>query len=152
MSTEKKLPASDLRRIALAMLNAAEWQVKVFSGLLNEVDGGTPATKEATTPPKKAGKGKAEPADDDMEPVPSKFKKTEPETEPEEEDDMFADDTPPEEDGPTLDEVRKVVKDFATKHGKEKALKLLGKFKVTSIPDIKKADWPKVIELAKKHL
>jgi hypothetical protein len=44
------------------------------------------------------------------------------------------------------------VKDFATKHGKEKALKLLGKFKVTSIPDIKKADYAKVIELAKKHL
>lgn len=55
-------------------------------------------------------------------------------------------------DEPTLDDVRKVVKDFATKHGKEKALKLLGKFKVTSIPDIKKGDYAKVIELAKKHL
>jgi hypothetical protein len=64
---------------------------------------------------------------------------------------MFGDEA--EEDaGPTLDDVRKVVKDFATKHGKEKALKLLGKFKVTSIPDIKKQDYAKVIELAKKHL
>lgn len=67
-------------------------------------------------------------------------------------DDMFGDDAADEDTGPTLDDVRKVVKDFATKHGKEKALKLLGKFKVTSIPDIKKADYAKVIELAKKHL
>ena len=61
-------------------------------------------------------------------------------------------DTEEEDEGPTLEDVRKVVKNFATKHGKDKALKLLSKFKVTSIPDIKKADYAKVIELAKKHL
>lgn len=66
-------------------------------------------------------------------------------------DDLFGDDAA-EDAEPTLDEVRKIVKDFATKHGKEKALKLLGKFKVTAINDLKKADYSKVIELAKKHL
>jgi hypothetical protein len=66
-------------------------------------------------------------------------------------DDMFGDEKV-EDTGPTLEDVRKIVKDFATKHGKEKALKLLGKFKVTSIPDIKKTDYAAVIELAKKHL
>lgn len=110
-------------------------------------------------------KSKAKPADDEMEDVKSPYKEekktktkakeevVEPETEPEAaDDDMFGDDPAEEDAGPTLDDVRKVVKDFATKHGKEKALKLLGKFKVTSIPDIKKADYAKVIELAKKHL
>jgi hypothetical protein len=67
-------------------------------------------------------------------------------------DDLFGDDAAAEDAEPTLDEVRKIVKDFATKHGKEKALKLLGKFKVTAINDLKKADYSKVIELAKKHL
>jgi hypothetical protein len=110
-------------------------------------------------------KSKTKPADDEMEDVKSPYKEekktktkakeevVEPETEPEAaDDDMFGDDPTEEDAGPTLDDVRKVVKDFATKHGKEKALKLLGKFKVTSIPDIKKADYAKVIELAKKHL
>lgn len=117
---------------------------------------------EETTTKASKGKSKAAPADD-MEEVESPYKeektkgkkapaKEEVAEEAEADDDMFGDDAADEDTGPTLDEVRKVVKDFATKHGKEKALKLLGKFKVTSIPDIKKADYAKVIELAKKHL
>jgi hypothetical protein len=117
---------------------------------------------EETTTKASKTKSKAAPADD-MEEVESPYKeektkgkkapaKEEVVEEAEADDDMFGDDTAEEDTGPTLDDVRKVVKDFATKHGKEKALKLLGKFKVTSIPDIKKADYAKVIELAKKHL
>lgn len=52
----------------------------------------------------------------------------------------------------TVDDVRKTVKTFALKHGKDKALKLLQKFKTTSISDLKKTDYSKVIELAQKHL
>ena len=106
-----------------------------------------------SAPEKKAEKKTEAPA--------KKGKKVEPEVEAEveeteaeqaeEADDMFGEEAE-EDQGPTLEEVRKVVKDFATKHGKEKALKLLGKFKVTAIPDIKKTDYAKVIELAKKHL
>lgn len=118
------------------------------------------ASEEATT---KATKGKKSAPADEMEEVESPYKeepkkgkkapaKEEVAEEVEvEEDDMFGDDAE-ESNEPTLEDVRKVVKDFATKHGKEKALKLLGKFKVTSIPDIKKADYAKVIELAKKYL
>lgn len=98
-------------------------------------------------PAKGKGKTKAAPApeaDDSLDVA-------ETEAASEGEDDLFGDEEPADE-GPTLEDVRKVVKDFATKHGKEKALKLLGKFKVTAINDIKKADYGKVIELAKKHL
>lgn len=95
----------------------------------------------------KAGKGKAK--KEEMEEVESPYKETETATD--DLDDMFGDEKV-EDTGPTLEDVRKIVKDFATKHGKEKALKLLGKFKVTSIPDIKKTDYAAVIELAKKHL
>jgi hypothetical protein len=122
---------------------------------------GSEASEETTT---KSSKGKKSAPADDMEEVESPYKeeKTKGKKAPAKEevaeevasddDDMFGDDAAEEDTGPTLDDVRKVVKDFATKHGKEKALKLLGKFKVTSIPDIKKADYAKVIELAKKHL
>lgn len=119
------------------------------------------ASEETTT---KATKGKKSAPADEMEEVESPYKEepkkgkkapakeevVEEEVEAEE-DDMFGDDEQ-ESNEPTLEDIRKVVKDFATKHGKEKTLKLLGKFKVTSIPDLKKADYAKVIELAKKHL
>ena len=65
---------------------------------------------------------------------------------------MFGDEADEALNEPTLDDVRKVVKAFATKHGKEKALKLLEKFKVTSIPDLKKKDYAACIDLANKHM
>jgi len=67
-------------------------------------------------------------------------------------DDFLNDDTTEELSGPTKEDVRKIVKEFASKHGKDKALALLKKFSVTSIPDLKESDYSKLIELAKKHL
>lgn len=137
----EKLKVTELRKMVFAEMNVAAYRQKVFSDLLAELDG---RTAEATEPEetvvetKTKGKTKSKP----VEPEPEAT---------EDDDDMFGDE-PEVDQGPTLEDVRKVVKDFATKHGKEKALKLLGKFKVTSIPDIKKTDYAKVIELAKKHL
>lgn len=142
-----------LRKVVFAQLNAKTYEVELLKNLLAEIDGGTVEAQEAqpeAAPVKKAekkteskpkAKAKPEPVQEEVEAE-----------ETEEADDMFGDDAAEEDQGPTLEDVRKVVKDFATKHGKEKALKLLGKFKVTAIPDIKKSDYAKVIELAKKHL
>lgn len=156
----RKLTTDNLRRMALALQNSYEWQARLFAELIEEIDGG----KVEQVTGKKKGKA---PATEEMEEVESPFNEVEeapkkgkkvkaaPVEEPvaeEPEEDMFADEAEAQDESPTLDEVRKVVKDFATKHGKEKALKLLGKFKVTAIPDIKKADYAKVIELAKKYL
>jgi hypothetical protein len=91
---------------------------------------------------KTKGKAKAKP---EVEP-----EETEEVSETSEDDDMFGDDEEAD-NTPTLEDVRKAVKNFATKHGKEKTLKLLGKWKVTAINDLKKADYGKVIELAQKH-
>lgn len=104
-----------------------------------------------TAAPAKTGKGKTKPAPEAADEDAGLGGGPADDNQGDAADDMFGDEAEADE-GPTLDDVRKVVKDFATKHGKEKALKLLGKFKVTSIPDIKKGDYAKVIELAKKHL
>lgn len=145
--TEKNLKVTELRKIVFAEMNVASYRVKVFSELLAELDGRqAEATEEETVvETKTTAKTKSK-----SKPVAAPVEEVETEVEAEE-DDMFGDDAEVDQ-GPTLEDVRKVVKDFATKHGKEKALKLLGKFKVTSIPDIKKTDYAKVIELAKKHL
>lgn len=145
--SEKNLKVTELRKIVFAEMNVASYRVKVFSGLLAELDGRqAEATEEETVvETKTAAKTKSK-----SKPVAAPVEEVETEVEAAEEDDMFGEEEV--DQGPTLEDVRKVVKDFATKHGKEKALKLLGKFKVTSIPDIKKTDYAKVIELAKKHL
>lgn len=157
-----------LRKTVFAIMNAKQYEAELYKTLLKEIDGleqgettaveaeqveqadttveapvkkksAKETTKAATT--KKAAKVEEPEADE-----------TEAEAATEDMDDMFGGEEAEEDQGPTLEDVRKVVKDFATKHGKEKALKLLSKFKVTSIPDIKKADYSKVIELAKKHM
>lgn len=64
-------------------------------------------------------------------------------------DEMFNDEAEPEV---TVDDVRKVIKAFGAKHGKEKVLNALKKFKAQAISDIKKADYPKVIELLSKYI
>lgn len=156
--TERKLNNEQLRKIVFAEMNAAAYRQQVFAELLAELDGRmspqseavAEEVKETKTPSKKEA---AAPKRETKKAVKEEVVEEEIATEEtaSDDDDMFGDEA--EEDaGPTLDDVRKVVKDFATKHGKEKALKLLGKFKVTSIPDIKKQDYAKVIELAKKHL
>lgn len=146
----EKLKVTELRKIVFAEMNVAAYRQKVFADLLAELDGRGASNAnaeevETVVETKTAAKGKSK-----SKPV-QQVEEVETEVESAEEDDMFGDEAE-EDQGPTLDDVRKVVKDFATKHGKEKALKLLGKFKVTSIPDIKKTDYAKVIELAKKHL
>jgi hypothetical protein len=117
------------------------------NSVASEVEADIKAAKETKAP--KGGKK----AKEEMEEVESPYKETKADLADatDDLDDMFGDEKV-EDTGPTLEDVRKIVKDFATKHGKEKALKLLGKFKVTSIPDIKKTDYAAVIELAKKHL
>lgn len=67
-------------------------------------------------------------------------------------DDLFGEDTAAAPAKTTIEDVRKVVKDFAAKHGKAKALKVLEKFGVTSIPDIKPKDFDACIALCKKHM
>jgi hypothetical protein len=135
-----------LRKVVYALMNAKSYEVELFKTLLKEIDdvlNGGEVVAQETEAPKGKGKGKATKEKVEAEETQA--------VETEEGDDMFGDET--EEDaGPTIEDVRKVVKDFATKHGKDRALKLLGKFKVSSIPDLKKGDWTKVIELAKKHL
>ena len=146
----EKLKVTELRKIVFAEMNVAAYRQKVYADLLAELDGrgasnASAEEVETVVETKTAAKTKSK-----SKPV-APVEEVETEVEAAEEDDMFGDEAE-EDQGPTLDDVRKVVKDFATKHGKEKALKLLGKFKVTSIPDIKKTDYAKVIELAKKHL
>jgi hypothetical protein len=160
--TERKLNNEQLRKIVFAEMNAASYRVQVFAELLAEIDGRQAPQSEAvvdelketkTAPKKESPKKETKKAvkEEVVEEDDSVHGGGPANDHQSDDDDMFGDEA--EEDaGPTLDDVRKVVKDFATKHGKEKALKLLGKFKVTSIPDIKKQDYAKVIELAKKHL
>jgi len=143
MSTDRKLDAGHLRKMVFAMMNAAGYQVRVWEELLAELDGRSLETKETeeteTTTKKKSTSTK---------------KKAVAEVETQEEvvenDDMFGDESLSDE--PTVEDVRKIVKTFSAKHGKDKALKLLGKFKVTAIPDLKKSDYQPLIDFANKHL
>lgn len=136
----------------LAGLTAQLDRAEKMIGQLNGTGAAQPeAAATEAKPAKGKGKAKAAPAPEADDALETAHADAEADAASEGDDDLFGDDEPADE-GPTLEDVRKVVKDFATKHGKEKALKLLGKFKVTAINDIKKADYGKVIELAKKHL
>ena len=88
----------------------------------------------------------------------SKKKETKPEPEvveveesPKSFDEMF-NDAPDALTAPNLDDVRKAVKDFAAKHGKDKGMALLNKFGCNSIPDLKATEYGAVIELAKRYM
>lgn len=126
----------DAKKYLLYQLSAAKAQVDVLEKLIGD---DAPAAEPKSAPKAKA-KAKEVEADELAEGEASEAAE-----------DMFGDDGAADEDEATIEDVRKAVKDFATKHGKEKALKLLSKFKATAIPDIKKGDWSKVIELCKKH-
>ena len=142
--TERKLSADHLRKIVFAEMNVSAYRTKVYEDLLAEIDGRSTEKEDVkgTTTAKKVETKKTTKVKEVVEEIAE---------ESEADDDMFGDDDAKDED-PTLDDVRKIVKTFATKHGKEKALKLLGKFKASAIPDVKKQDYAKIIELAKKHL
>jgi len=150
MSNERKLSSEALRKIVFAEMNVADYRVKIFKDLLAELDGKgaaeeteaeetTTATKKAATTAKKGATKKVEAEEVEAEEVESN------------DDDMFGDGAELDNE-PTVEDVRKVVKQFSNKHGKDKAMKLLGKFKVTAIPDLKKADYQKVIDLSNKHM
>lgn len=125
-----------------AQLDRAEGLIEQLSGLQTEAP--APKTTKAAATTKQADKVK---------------KAAEPEVEPT--DDIPSDDSSDldflDEEvqdavkEPDVADVRKAMKDFANKHGKEKTLKFLGKFKATAIPELNKKDYAKVIELAQKH-
>lgn len=110
----------------------------------------TQVEEEKPAPAAKKAKAKKETA-------PVKQEVVEEETQAEEtttDDDDFMSDEETEEktQAPTIDDVRANVKSFAGKHGKDKTLKLLAKFKVTSVVDLKQKDYQTVIDLVKQHL
>lgn len=55
-----------------------------------------------------------------------------------------------EEELPTLDEVIDSFKAYAAKHSREKAAKVLGKFKVKSVKDLDESVYSDVLEALKK--
>ena len=130
----------------MSKIDCAQREIEINQMLVKQLDGETEVGTTADSKVEVKAETKAEPKTKKAE------KKSEAVVAETESDDLFGDDEAEKSDEPTTEDVRKVVKDFATKHGKEKALELLGKFKVTNIPDLKKADYSKIIELAKKHM
>lgn len=112
---------------------------------MNTALGGTAAEAPVT---KKAGK-KAKPAEEDAE----EFSLDESDdAEAEEMTEEGEDDAPAEEDEEpetSIDDVREAMKKYAAKNGREKAVKLLAKFKVKSINDLKSKDYDAVIKATK---
>lgn len=135
-----------LRKYLMSKIDCAQREIEINQMLVKQLDA---ETEVGTTAETKIQKVEPEV---ETKKVKKAEKKTEAVVAETESDDLFGDGEAEKSDEPTTEDVRKVVKDFATKHGKEKALKLLGKFKVTNIPDLKKADYSKIIELAKKHM
>ena len=135
-----------LRKYLMSKIDCAQREIEINQMLVKQLDGETEVGTTADSKVEVKAETKAEPKTKKAE------KKSEAVVAETESDDLFGDDEAEKSDEPTTEDVRKVVKDFATKHGKEKALELLGKFKVTNIPDLKKADYSKIIELAKKHM
>jgi hypothetical protein len=132
------------RKFLLSKIDCAQREVELFKGLLTEITtvetAAAPAVAEEATTTKKTAAKKAAP----------KVEAT-PEVETTSDDDLFGTDEETKEVEITLADVRQAVKNFATKHGKEKTLKFLAKWKVTAIPDLKKTDYAQVVELAQKH-
>lgn len=129
------------KKFLMYQLSAAQAQVAMLQELIAQADSET--ENESQPVAKQEVKAKVAPQ--------TKAKAKPVEEVAEESEDLFGEEAEEENNEPTVDDVRKAVKAFATKHGKEKTLKLLGKFKVTSIPDLKKSEYTKVIELAQKH-
>lgn len=146
-----------LRKYFMSKLDSAQREVEMLKGAVASLDAEeTTSTEEAEaeeTPTKKSTKVDAKSSKKSAKKVEEVEEETETEEASEEsEDDMFGEEASEEDDQPTVEDVRKIVKSFATKFGKDKALQLLKKFKATAIPDVKKADYAKLIELANKHL
>lgn len=138
-----------LRKYFMSKLDSAQREVEILKGAVASLDADNETTEETSeeevaAPSKKAAAKKEEAEEEEAE--------ADAESVEESDDDMFADEDGGEDDQPTVDDVRKIVKSFATKFGKDAALKLLKKFKATAIPELKKGDYAKVIELANKHL
>lgn len=130
---------------------SAEQFVEAASGVVSQlIDEASPAPK--TEKKSKPAKNQAKMTEPEAAPEVKEETKPEPQAEeptPENLDDMLGEG---QSDEPTIDDVRRVIKAFGMKHGKEKALKLLGKFKATSVQEIKKADYGKFVELGSKYI
>lgn len=144
----------------MSKLDSAQREVEMLKGAVASLDAEeTTSTEEAEaeeTPTKKSTKVDAKSSKKSAKKVEEVEEETETEADAESveesDDDMFADEDGGEDDQPTVEDVRKIVKSFATKFGKDAALKLLKKFKATAIPELKKNEYAKVIELANRHL
>lgn len=135
----------------LARLEAA---IEKLEGLQADESATKPTAKvgarEEAEPRKRASKkGKPAPVEED-----EVSEGEEQESAPvEDEDDFMGEDEEDEKPlEPTIEDVRKIAKQFAAKHGKEKTQKLLQKFGGESIPEIKKSQYKKLIDTATKYL
>lgn len=143
------------RKFLMAKIDVAQREIEVTKELVAMLDGEThteaPEKVEIKPEPKKEKSTKKAPKVE-VEAAPEVEPETEQEAAPEasNDDDFFGEDD--DLKTPTVDDVRKVVKAFAAKHGKQKTEKLLSKFGAQAIPQIKEKDFAKVIELANKYL
>ena len=137
------------RKFLMAKIDVAQREIEVTKELVAMLDEGTVTSAEETqaapVEPKKAKASKAKPETKQEAP-----EKIETESETSLDDDFMNDDA--DISAPTVDDVRKAIKDFAAKHGKQKTEKLLSKFNAQAIPQIKEKDFTKVIELVNKYL
>lgn len=151
-----------LRKYFMSKLDSAQREVEILKGAVASLDADNETAEETSEEEVAAPSKKAAAKTDAKSSKKAAAKKEEAEEETEAEadaesveesdDDMFGEDEAEEDDQPTVDDVRKIVKSFATKFGKDAALKLLKKFKATAIPELKKNEYAKVIELANRHL
>lgn len=146
------------RKFLMAKIDVAQREVEVMKDLVSMLDAEETTPVETSAPVKQEQKEelkKAKAPKKKSEPQPEKEVESETEaqeTEAVADEDDFMNDEATDIDAPTLDDVRKVVKAFAAKHGKQKTEKLLSKFGAAAIPQIKAKDFAKVIELANKYL
>lgn len=145
-----------LRKYAMGRISSLQYEIQVLNELVKSVDKEDEAGTTSDTPtPAASQKPASKPVEAKTTATAKPAAKAAPKTAApveEADDDLFGDDSDSTEIGATLDDVRKTLKEFAAKHGKDKALKILSKFKVQAIPDIKEVDYAKVIELCQKHM
>lgn len=141
------------RKFLMAKIDVAQREIEVTKELVSMLDGEThteaPEKVETKVEPKKEKPTKKAPKAE-VEAAPEVEQEQESAPEASSDDDFFGEDD--DLKTPTVDDVRKVVKAFAAKHGKQKTEKLLSKFGAQAIPQIKEKDFAKVIELANKYL
>jgi hypothetical protein len=115
-----------------------------------KVEHETPTLPDETPPVERPRKGRkvsrAEAALKAAPPPPPEDDESEEGLSEEESNDLFDDEpaTPPKPQGPTADEVITACKDHAAKHGRDKTMAILARFKVKGVKDLKPEDLPLV--------